>query len=237
MGAQHRGMGTTTNTPDSGKVLILMAARLAAYAAAALTASLLTACSGSATQSAAPTAASSVSPVATTSAVAVEPHDSSDVMFAMHMIPHHEQAVEMSDILLAKQGVDARVVDLATRIKVAQAPEIEQMRGWLAQWGAPTGMPGHDMGDMGDMMPGMGGAGAMAGMLSESDLTALRNAPGAEAAKLYVSGMIGHHQGAITMAQNEIDNGKSPAAVALARSIIDTQQREIDEMTAILPSL
>src|SRR6476659_9353041 len=188
-----------------------MAARLAAYAAAALTASLLTACGGSATQTASPTAAWSVSPVATTSAVAVDPHDGSDVMFAMHMIPHHEQAVEMSDIVLAKQGVDARVVDLATRIKAAQAPEIEQMRGWLAQWGVPTGMHGHDMGDMGDMgdmMPGMGGAGPMAGMLSESDLTALRDAPGAEAAKLYVSGMIGHHQGAITMAQNEIDNGK-----------------------------
>lgn len=217
-----------------------MAARLAAYAAAALTASLLTACSGADTPTAAPTVETSVSPVATTSAVAVEPHDSADVMFAMHMIPHHEQAVEMSDIVLAKQGVDARVVDLATRIKAAQAPEIEQMRGWLAQWGVPTGMPGHDMGDMGDMggmMPGMGGAGPMAGMLSESDLAALRDAPGAEAAKLYASGMIGHHQGAITMAQDEIDNGESPAAVALARSIIDTQQREIDEMTAILPSL
>lgn len=217
-----------------------MAAQLAAFAAAALTASLLTACGGPATQTAPPTAASSVSPVATTSAVAVEPHDNSDVMFAMHMIPHHEQAVAMSDILLAKQGVDARVVDLATRINAAQAPEIEQMRGWLAQWGAPTGMPGHDMGDMGDMgdmMPGMGGAGPMAGMLSESDLAALREAPGPEAAKLYVTGMIGHHQGAITMAQNEIDNGKSPAELALARSIIDTQQREIDEMTAILPSL
>ena len=56
-------------------------------------------------------------------------------MFAAMMVPHHAQAVEMSDLLLAKPDVDPTVADLATRIKSAQAPEIAQMNGWLAGWG------------------------------------------------------------------------------------------------------
>ncbi|MBT9405158.1 DUF305 domain-containing protein, partial [Salmonella enterica subsp. enterica serovar Typhimurium] len=58
-----------------------------------------------------------------------------DAMFASMMIVHHEQAVEMSDIVLAKDDVDPRVADLAERIKAAQGPEIEQMQGWLDDWG------------------------------------------------------------------------------------------------------
>lgn len=54
-----------------------------------------------------------------------------DVMFASMMIGHHQQAVDMSDLVLVKDGVDPRVVDLAQRIKAAQAPEIEKMQGWL----------------------------------------------------------------------------------------------------------
>jgi uncharacterized protein (DUF305 family) len=68
-------------------------------------------------------------------------------MFAQHMIPHHQQAIEMSDIVLSKQEIDPRVVDLADKIKVAQGPEIQQMQSWLSQWGQPTMpmMPGGSM--------------------------------------------------------------------------------------------
>lgn len=51
------------------------------------------------------------------------------------MIPHHQQAIQMSDIVLAKQGIDPRVIDLANQIKAAQGPELQQMQGWLTQWG------------------------------------------------------------------------------------------------------
>ena len=57
------------------------------------------------------------------------------MMFARMMIPHHQQAIEMSDMILAKQGIDPRVIDLAKQIKAAQGPEIEKMQGWLNQWG------------------------------------------------------------------------------------------------------
>jgi uncharacterized protein (DUF305 family) len=162
-------------------------------------------------------------------------HNDADVMFAQGMIPHHQQAIEMSDMLLAKQGIDPGVVSLANQIKAAQGPEIQQMQGWLADWGVATttapgggmpGMPGHDMGDMGGE-----------GMMSEQDMAALRDAQGVEASKLFLTQMIEHHKGAITMAQTEVDKGQFSPAVEMARSIITSQQKEIDTMQQMLSSL
>ena len=82
-------------------------------------------------------------------------------------------------------------------------------------------------------MPGMSGD----GMMSDQDMTALQNAQGVEASKLFLTQMITHHEGAITMSQTEVDDGQYPEAVALARSIITTQQQEIDTMKGILASL
>jgi uncharacterized protein (DUF305 family) len=164
-------------------------------------------------------------------------HNDADVTFAQGMIPHHQQAIEMSDMLLAKQGIDPRVVSLANAIKAAQGPEIQKMQGWLTDWGVqttttpPTGMPnmsnmpGHDMGDMGG-----------SGMMSEQDMAALQNAQGVEASRLFLTQMIQHHKGAITMAQTEVDKGQYAPAVEMARSIISSQQKEIDTMQQILNS-
>jgi uncharacterized protein (DUF305 family) len=179
-------------------------------------------------------------------------HTDADVMFAHHMIPHHQQAIEMSDIVLAKQGIDPRVTDLATQIKAAQGPEIEQMQQWLNEWGnppmgpMPSGsmpMPSGDMPGHGNMpmpsgdMPGMPGMQGMPGMMSEQDMTALQNAQGVEASKLFLTQMIRHHEGAITMAQNEIKNGQYPAAKEMAQAIVISQQKEIDTMNGILATL
>ena len=200
---------------------------LGAGAAGLATLITLTGCGGSTTET-----HSNSTPAATSQSAAAQPHNNADVMFANHMTPHHQQAIETSDIVLGKQGIDPRVVALANQIKAAQAPEIEQMQSWLNQWGQPTMMPGHDMPghDMGNM-PGM------TGMVSEQDMAALRNAQGVEASKLYLTHMIAHHQGAITMAQDEIKSGQYPPAVALAQSIVTSQQKEIDEMNAILGTL
>ena len=217
------------------------------------------ACGNTSTTQEAPPSSVSAPP----SASATGAHNQADAMFAQHMIPHHQQAIEMSDMLLAKQGIDPRVLDLAKQIKAAQAPEIEQMQSWLTQWGMPTmpmrpDMPGHNgmpsasatpsetgtpsqpmMPGMSDRpgMPGMSGMPGMEGMMSEEDMAALQNAQGVEAAKLYLTQMVKHHQGAITMAQNEIKDGQYPDTVALARSIVTSQQQEIDTMKKILASL
>ncbi|MGE2736694.1 DUF305 domain-containing protein [Mycolicibacterium vaccae] len=154
-------------------------------------------------------------------------HNDADAAFARDMVPHHEQAVVMSDIVLAKDDVDPRVRDLATRIKDAQGPEIQTMQGWLTEWQVPPADPhAHHGAGHADM-----------GMLSDDELEQLRNAQGVDASRQFLEGMIRHHEGAVQMAQTEVDNGKSPEAVALARQIIDSQQREIDEMRQILDSL
>ena len=146
-------------------------------------------------------------------------------MFAQAMIPHHQQAVAMSDMILAKDGIDAKVTDLATQIKAAQAPEIAQMSGWLAGWGenpSPSMGMDHDMGG---------------GMMSQADMDALDQATGKDAARLFLTGMITHHKGAITMAQNEVANGQNPEAIALAQKIITDQQAEITTMNQLLTQL
>lgn len=147
-----------------------------------------------------------------------------DSMFAMMMIPHHEQAIEMSDTILAKTGVDQRVLDLAQQIKSAQAPEIELMQSWLDDWGMPSsgGMDGMDHGD---------------GMMSDDDMDALEAADGAEAARLYLEQMIEHHEGAIEMAQDELDDGASPDVLALAQRIITSQTEEIAAMRELLTQI
>lgn len=156
-------------------------------------------------------------------------HNEADVEFAQHMIPHHEQAIEMSDIVLAKDGIDARVLEMATQIKDAQGPEIETMTGWLQAWGEPT-MTSHDM-------PAQGDEPMMEGMLSPAEMDELRNAEGVEASRLFLTGMIHHHEGAITMAQDQIDNGQYPPALEMSGQIIESQQQEIDSMNEILASL
>jgi uncharacterized protein (DUF305 family) len=169
----------------------------------------------------------SVSATASATAPAAEAHNDADVMFAQHMIPHHTQAVEMSDTLLAKLGIDPRVTELANQIKAAQGPEIQQMQGWLTQWGTPAMPP----------MSGHGDMAGMSGMMSEQDMTALKDAQGVDASKLFLTQMIAHHEGAITMAQNEIKDGQYPPAVKMAGAIVTGQQQEIDTMKGILATL
>ena len=146
-----------------------------------------------------------------------------DVMFAQMMIPHHEQAIEMSDLILAKDGVDPDVVDLAEEIKAAQGPEIEQMESWLDEWGVPSMMDADD-----------GGMGGMGGMLSEAEIDELEAADGATGTTLFLEGMIEHHEGAIDMAEQHQENGENDEALELSASIIETQTAEIERMKQLL---
>lgn len=146
-----------------------------------------------------------------------------DVMFAQMMIPHHQQAIQMSDMILAKSGVNPKVTSLAQQIKAAQQPEIEKMTGWLTAWGQPTTDP-------------MGGM-AMNGEMSSQEMAKLDAANGTTGQTLFLQGMIKHHQGAIQMARNEINVGKNPDAIALARKIAADQQQEITTMQGLLKQI
>ena len=151
------------------------------------------------------------------------PHDAADITFAQMMIPHHQQAVQMSEMIMGTPDVPADVTRLAAQIKNAQSPEITQMTGWLTGWGESTTMAmDHDMGD---------------GMMSQTEMDALDQATGTEATRLYLTGMTKHHQGAITMAKAELTDGQNADARKLAQHIIDTQQAEITTMQGILAKI
>ena len=143
-----------------------------------------------------------------------------DIMFAQMMIPHHQQAVDMST-LAETRTTNPEVLALAKQIKDAQAPEIKQMTAWIESSGSSTDM-GHDMG--------------MGGMLTDEQMTALENAQGAAFDKLYLEGMIGHHQGALQMAKM-IANSSNAEAKTLATNIEKSQSAEIEKMKQVLAGM
>jgi uncharacterized protein (DUF305 family) len=149
-----------------------------------------------------------------------------EVAFLIGMRPHHEQAVEMSDIVLAANP-PAEVAELATQVKDAQAPEIEQMNAMLADLGKSSDPAEH----------GGEHAGAHGGMMSEDELAALKAATGTEAARLYLEAMIEHHEGAIEASEKVLAEGQYEPVLALARSIAEEQAAEISTMEQLLSSL
>jgi uncharacterized protein (DUF305 family) len=138
----------------------------------------------------------------------------SDINFAEMMIPHHEQAIEMSDIAF-KNTTNTEVLQLAQEIKDAQAPEIDLMKSW----------PGvKESTHAGHMMDGM---------LSDDELDALQEASGTEFDRLFLQGMIKHHQGAIEMAM-DVKNSKNKVVADLSAAIINQQEIEIAAMNELL---
>ena len=142
-----------------------------------------------------------------------------DVMFAQMMIPHHEQAIEMSDIALdPNTGASAAIIALATQIKGAQDPEISQMKNLLTTWGMPTEMGSMDHSSM------------MEGMLSLEEMDTLGQLKGAEFDNAWAKGMIAHHEGAIAMANDVLANGKNSEILALANAVVSGQSTEIETL-------
>ncbi|WP_091295110.1 DUF305 domain-containing protein [Amycolatopsis xylanica] len=132
-------------------------------------------------------------------------HNQADVTFAQRMIPHHRQALTMSEKLPADAGEP--VAALARQIQAAQAPEIDRLTGWLKEWGASAS--GHEGMDHGAPM-----------------VTATRAD--------WLKAMIEHHRGAVTMARDELRDGAHTGARQLAQQVIDGQEAEIATMTGLL---
>ena len=161
---------------------------------------------------------------------ATGPHNAQDVMFVKDMLPHHSQAVEMADMALTRDTTPG-VKALALQIKNAQAPEINAMGGWLTGWGEKI-PAAHSMSGMSGGMA-MGGS----GMMDAAQMTALDKATGKVFAKMWLTDMIEHHTGTITMAGTEQTSGQNADAKKLAASIIASQSVEITTMKGLLAGL
>jgi len=162
------------------------------------------------------------------------PRSQGDVEFMQGMIMHHAQAVEMT-ALIASHTENKDLRSLGARISSSQSDEIKFMQRWLAARGEPVSMavsratPG---------MPDMDMPGAlMPGMLTPGQMVALRKAQGAEFDYLFLTGMIQHHDGALTMVKNLFDTagaGQDAEVFSFATDADNTQRAEIRIMQTML---
>jgi len=141
---------------------------------------------------------------------------SDDVMFLQMMIPHHQQAIDISDLALTKSE-DAELRALAKNIRDEQGAEIVKMKAWLEKAKAASHSDSH----------------SMDGMLSDAELAALEKATGKSFDVLWLKAMTGHHTGAIDMAAM-IENAKSAEIKRFGQGIVASQSAQNKAMAAMI---
>ena len=144
-----------------------------------------------------------------------------DVIFAQMMVPHHSQALRLSELAF-RFAEDDRVLELALEIYAAQAPEIELMETWL---------------ENADNVPEAQDHSEMRGMLSEADFALLESLRGTEFDIAWLEFMIEHHLGAVEMVVNQLKYSQTPQVLELGDDIVLVQEREIAEMRMIVEEL
>ncbi|WP_416953466.1 DUF305 domain-containing protein [Nocardioides sp. T5] len=157
-------------------------------------------------------------------------YTAADVAFVQGMIPHHQQALEMT-ALVGDRADDPDLTAMAERIEVSQLAEIDQLEGWLTTRGESiTGMhAGHGDGEHG-----------MPGMLTPREMDRLERASGPRFDRLFLAGMIRHHEGAVLMVESlltEGEGGQESEVFQLAGHIGSDQQVEIAAMKRKLAEL
>ena len=206
-------------------------ARIVALLAALATAAFLAGCSSTDTGSTRETSTPETGTDTTQGQVAA--HNDADIAFVTDMIPHHQQALELS-ALVPDRSENTQLIELAEGIAAAQDPEIQAMRALLVQWNADD--PDGEHGDhaVPGMPPGMGPHHDMPGMGDPAPMARPESLRGPEVARLWLESLIAPHEGAVEMAQTELAEGENVDARTLAQQIIDAQQAEIDQMRQML---
>ncbi|GAA2402737.1 DUF305 domain-containing protein [Streptomyces glaucosporus] len=168
-----------------------------------------------------------------------EPNDA-DFAYVTMMIEHHGQALVMTG-LAEKHAKSDKVRRLADRISSAQRPEIRAMRSWLArndgddgEHGEHEGHGGDHGGHGGDGDHGGHGGASMPGMATEEQLDELRAARGEEFDELFLKLMIAHHEGAVSMAEDAVREGRDTQVQEMAGDVAVQQSAEITRMRALL---
>lgn len=161
------------------------------------------------------------------------PPSPADIAFMQGMIMHHSQAIEMT-ALIPSHSDNKSLQSLGARIRSSQADEIAFMKRWLAARGEPTSMP---MARHSGMDMSKEAAPPMPGMLTSAQMDALRKAKGADFDQLFLTGMIQHHGGALTMVKNLFDTagaGQDSGVFNFATDADNSQRAEIRIMQSML---
>lgn len=159
------------------------------------------------------------------------PLSQAEVEFMQGMIMHHAQAVEMT-ALIPTHTQNKELRALGARINSSQSDEIKFMKRWLAARGEPLSMQMPDMPDMPDHHPTL-----MPGMLTAEQMNALRTAKDGEFDRLFLTGMIQHHNGALTMVKDLFDTpgaGQDAEVFNFATDVDTGQRAEIRIMQTLL---
>ena len=163
------------------------------------------------------------------SALAGMEYSLGDIQFLQGMIPHHAQAKEMSALAESRTNNEA-ILAVAARITLSQDDEIAMMQGWLGDRGLEVTAEDahHQSGFM-----------RMAGMLTDEEMAALAAARGSEFDRLYLEKMIQHHQGALDMVEDLLDQRGSvqdPLLYEFTSDVTSDQTSEIERMVTLLAS-
>ena len=154
-----------------------------------------------------------------------------DVKFMQDMIPHHNQAVQMAE-LVSDRTNNQELRDVAGRIDASQVDEIDFMDGWLSGRGeAVPETTAHSAMHMSHVM---------AGMASPEDMARLAELEGTEFDRLFLTLMIAHHEGAVTMVEELLEQPGSaydPVLFQFVNDVTNDQSQEIERMNAMLASL
>ncbi len=159
-----------------------------------------------------------------------------DTAFMQGMIHHHSQAVEMVALMPARTHNKA-LLKLGQRISISQTDEIKMMRQWLEERGKAVPMEHEHMAHMGHGGMDMSAMAPMPGMLTPEQMKALAAAKGAKFDYLFLTGMIQHHTGALTMVQDLFDTpgaGQDAQLFDFATDVDNTQTAEINIMKGML---
>jgi len=159
-----------------------------------------------------------------------------DVDFMQGMIMHHSQAVEMTELLRTRSH-NQDLQELGKRISISQSDEIKYMKQWLTDRGKPVEMQMEMGGGMNMDARDMGAMPMMPGMLTPQQMAALAKATGPAFDHLFLTGMIQHHTGALTMVQDLFDTpgaGQDAVLFDFATDVDNTQRAEIRIMQAML---
>ncbi|MDK8880342.1 DUF305 domain-containing protein [Corynebacterium sp. MSK008] len=168
-----------------------------------------------------PSIRAAFSPETTTSADREAGYNDTDVHFLGMMVPHHQQAIDMSDVLLESDVEDAEVRDLAQRIKDGQERENEQMRAWADEWGIQKDMEHHSKH-------------IANGMFHPEQLEQFEALRGDELCTAFLEMMHFHHNHVIKMTQDEVDRGGYEPLREMAKEMIEVQTAEMGEMEELL---
>lgn len=152
-------------------------------------------------------------------------HNADDVSFATNVIAHNRQTIELTK-LVPDRSTNSELAALASKIEEEQQPEINIMNVFLVQWNENPELSSDSTAaedqTQRDQPP--------EGMVDDATMEKLKSLRGSDFDTLWLESMIDHAQGALEMANAEIASGANVDAVAMAQSMVTTQEAEIDQL-------